>query len=300
MQVARLQAWITCTWLACLLAWVLVHLERPALAALGAVAIALSHAWVLALELLAQRWLSRNDPVPRASWGQLFRAWASEVMIAPQVFCWHQPFARLRHADALRPRAGMRGVVLVHGYLCNRGFWNPWMERLQRQGRPFMAVDLAPIFGHIDDSVSTIEAAVSRMTAATGLAPMLVGHSMGGLAIRAWLSRTGDPARVHKLVTLGSPHQGTWTAHFGHSPNARQLRPGSPWLQALNQTWPEVWAQQMVCFYSNADNMVFPPSCATLPGADNRLLQGLAHVQIAWRPEVMEAVLALCEPPAVR
>lgn len=295
MQLARLQAWITWTWLAVLLAWLLWHHDRPWQAGVGAAAIALSHAWVLGLELLAQRWVSRHDPTPRASWRQLFRAWANEVLIAPQVFCWHQPFARLRFSEPLASRTGRRGVVLVHGYLCNRGFWNPWMARLQREGRPFIAVDLAPVFGHIDDGVPTIEAAVSRMTQATGLPPLLVGHSMGGLAIRAWLARTGDASRVLRLVTLGSPHQGTWTAHFGHSPNARQLRPGSPWLQALNQAWPPAWAQKMTCFYSNADNMVFPPRCATLPGADNRLLPGLAHVHMAWQPEVMDAVLALCD-----
>ena len=300
MQLARLQAWITCTWLACALAWVLWQAERPWVAGFGAAAIAMSHAWVLALELLAQRWISRDDPVPRANWRQLFRAWANEVVIAPMVFCWHQPFARLRFKDRLTARAGTRGVVLVHGYLCNRGFWNPWMDRLHRQGRPFIAVDLMPIFGSIDNWVPTIEAAVEQMTRATGLPPLLVGHSMGGLALRAWLARMGDPTRMHKLVTLGSPHQGTWTAYFGHSANARQLRPGAVWLQALNQSWPASWTQQMVCFHSNADNMVFPPSCATLPGADNRLLGGLAHVQMAWRPEVMEAVLTLCDQPSGR
>ena len=30
-----------------------------------------------------------------------------------------------------------------------------------------------------------------------------------------------------------------------------------------------------------------PPSAATLPGADNRLLQGAAHVDLAFRTQVM-------------
>lgn len=299
MQVARLQAGVTVTWLVLVLAWVLVQRDQPVIAALGALALSFSHAWVLALEFLAQRWVSRHDLVPRAGAAQVLRAWASEVWIAPRLFCWLQPFAHRRFADQVGPgHRGRRGVVLVHGYLCNRGTWNAWMARLQREGRPFFAVNLAPVFGRIDDYLPTIEAAVSRMQEATGLAPLLVGHSMGGVAARAWLAQAGSPDRVHRLVTLGSPHLGTWTARFGHSPNARQLQIASPWLQALNANGAED-RRRWICFYSNADNMVFPPSHATLPGADNRLLEGLAHVQMVFRPEVMAAVLALLEAPPI-
>lgn len=297
MQVARLQAGITFAWLAAMLAWALWHRRQPGWAALGVLALALSHAWVLALEFLAQRWISRHDSVPRASAAQLLRAWASEVLVAPRLFCWLQPFAHRRFADQAGPQhRGRRGVVLVHGYLCNRGAWSPWMARLQREGRPFIAVNLEPVFGRIDDGLPALEAAVARMTEATGLAPLMVGHSMGGIAARAWLAHAGSPARVHRLVTLGSPHRGTWTARFGHSPNARQLNIDSPWLKALNRPGAED-RRRFVCFYSNADNMVFPPSHGTLEGADNRLVEGLAHVQMIFRPELMEAVLALVDAP---
>jgi hypothetical protein len=47
------------------------------------------------------------------------------------------------------------------------------------------------------------------------------------------------------------------------------------------------------CWYSNCDNIVFPTSTAMLPGADNRLLRGAAHVQLAFVPEVMHATLDL-------
>lgn len=300
MQIAHLQASLTLVWLATLGAWVFVQRDAPALALAGAGAIALAHAWVLGLEFLAQRGLSRGDDVPRASARQLWRAWAAEVLTAPRVFCWQQPFRSRRFPDALQPHhCGVRGVVLVHGYLCNRGLWNPWMEVLARQGSPFMALNLAPVFGRIDTSVPTIEAAVARMTEVTGLAPLLVGHSMGGMAIRAWLAHTGAPHRVHRIVTLASPHGGAWLAHWGYSANARQLRPGSTWLQALDSQTRQAWRRHFVCFYSNADNVVFPPSLARLEGADNRLLPGLAHVQLLFQPALMAAVLALRDASAV-
>jgi len=41
----------------------------------------------------------------------------------------------------------------------------------------------------------------------------------------------------------------------------------------------------MTCYYSHCDNIVFPASRATLEGADNRHLPGVAHVQMADHPE---------------
>ena len=54
----------------------------------------------------------------------------------------------------------------------------------------------------------------------------------------------------------------------------------------------------VVCWYTNCDNIVFPPSTATLPGADNRLVRGVAHVQLAFVPEVIERTLLDLEQSA--
>jgi hypothetical protein len=75
------------------------------------------------------------------------------------------------------------------------------------------------------------------------------------------------------------------------------MRIGSPWLDALAQDSPRNWHRQWVCFYSNADNIVFPACHAMLEGADNRFVPGLAHVQMVHAPAVMAAVLALLEVP---
>jgi triacylglycerol esterase/lipase EstA (alpha/beta hydrolase family) len=190
---------------------------------------------------------------------------------------------------------GQRGVVLVPGYLCNRGVWSAWLRRLEQQGRPFIALDLGPLFASIEDHVPLVDAAVTRMAQATGLPPLLVGHSMGGLVIRAWLVHCRAPERAHRLVTLGTPHHGTWLARWGHTRNARQMRLRSAWLQALAARTPRAWHAHFVCFCSDADNIVFPPSHAWLEGADNRLAQGLAHVQMVDDPAVMQSVLNLLE-----
>lgn len=298
MQLARLQAMFTVLWLVTALTWAVANRASFAWAVGGVLVMALSHAVVLGLEFVAQRHVSRHDAVPAPSAARLWRAWAAEVLAAPRLFCWRQPFRSRRHADRLAGlQPGLRGVVLVPGYLCNRGAWNAWLQCLEQQGRPFIALDLEPVFGSIDGYVPLIEAAVTRMTQATGQAPLLVGHSMGGLALRAWLAHARAPERAHRLVTLGTPHRGTWLARWGHTCNARQMRPHSAWLQTLAERTPCAWHAHFVCFYSNADNIVFPPSHAMLDGADNRLVPGLAHVQLADEPDVIAAALELLDAP---
>ena len=185
--------------------------------------------------------------------------------------------------------------MLVHGLFCNRGFWTPWLRQLQQQGDAFIAVSLEPIFGSIDDYTGQIEAAVRKVAEVTGLPPLLVCHSMGGLAARSWLVRYKADARVHRVVTIGTPHQGTWLARFGRAENARQMRLGSKWLARLEVEFLTSRGTLFTCWYSNCDNIVFPASSATLPGADNRLVSGAAHVHMAFLPQVINGTLALLQ-----
>ena len=170
--------------------------------------IVLGYSLFLAIEFVALHFVGRGDSVPQPTWPELARAWLGEAVMAPRVFCWRQPFRwrlvpdELGDEDAQR---GRRGAVFIHGFVCNRGFWNPWLERLRACGHPFIAVNLEPVFGSIEDYAPIIEDAVRRLTQATGLPPVLICHSMGGLAARAWLrAKSADvacaPRHYHRLA----------------------------------------------------------------------------------------------------
>ena len=49
------------------------------------------------------------------------------------------------------------------------------------------------------------------------------------------------------------------------------------------------------CLHGSCDNVVFPSSTATLPGADNRPLRGTAHVHMVEWPESWAALQELQE-----
>jgi hypothetical protein len=294
---ARLQQVITVSLLSAALAWLAWYWrDAPLLALAGFATIILGYSLFLAVEFVALHFVGRGDSVPQPTWPELARAWLGETVMAPRVFCWRQPFRwrlvpdELEIEDAQRSR---RGAVFIHGFVCNRGFWNPWLERLRASGHPFIAVNLEPVFGSIEDYAPIIEDAVRRLTQATGLPPVLICHSMGGLAARVWLRAKSADACVHHIITIGSPHHGTWLGQFSHLENGRQMSLRNPWLQELAEHRGKCRDTGFTCWYSNCDNIVFPASAATLEGADNRLIRGVAHVDLAFHPVVMGESLAM-------
>jgi len=294
-MLARLQKITTLGLLTLALLWALLawRAGHVAWALGGALLIVFGYVAVLAVEFLLLRLAHGGDQSSRATAGQLLRAWWGEVRAAPLVFCWRQPFRSQRWADRLPADAeGGRGVLLVHGFVCNRGLWNGWLAGLHARNVPCLAVNLEPVFGSIDQYIDIIDAAVGRLQSATGLAPLIVAHSMGGLAVRRWWADGGNEMRVHRLITIATPHHGTWLARFALTENGRQMRQESPWLAALAAREPAQRSARVTCYYGHCDNIVFPPSTAVLAGADNRHLPGVAHVQMASRPEPWQAMLA--------
>lgn len=296
--------------------------QSPVLALGGVLALLLCPAWSIGTQfvclLLAPR--ASLGAVPPVSARAMLRAYLAEVGWAYLIFGWRQPFRT--HAvpddlDAGADRTGAAGlgaarvgVVLVHGYLCNRAFWQPWQRMFAACGIPCIAVTLEPAWGSIDECVPDLDAAVRRMALATGRPPVLIGHSMGGLVIRAWLRSRGAvvgdgvtqaqaaqrlQALVARVVTLATPHRGTWIAHFSRTLNGRQMRLDSDWLRALFAREPQALAARMSCWYSNCDNLVMPALAATYPGADNRLILDLAHVQLVFDAQVMRDCEALVQ-----
>lgn len=242
---------------------------------------------VLAVGFIQLRWVNRPAP----TWGQLLRAWAGEAVASELAFSWRQPWREWAQPDHL-PTGAQAGVLLVHGFSCNRGRWNGWMRRLRGQGVAFVAPSMEPAFGSIDAYADEIEAGVQRLKALTGRMPVLCAHSMGGLALRAWWRKYGAGHEAPHAITLGSPHQGTRMAALGIGVNAAQMRQGSAWLAELPGL-PDV-----DCFWTPCDQVVNPAETAILAGARAHRVDavghmGLVHSDAAWGL-LEEALRASC------
>ncbi len=133
-------------------------------------------------------------------------------------------------------------VLLIHGYLGTRGSLHLLESRLTEMGHLVLTYRLGLLHtGDICESAALIARKIESMAAQTGLERMdIVGHSMGGLVGLYYLKRLGGRRRVRRLVMLGTPTSGTWSALLGvavapFGRAGRQLLPDSPFLRDLEQ-----------------------------------------------------------------
>ena len=151
---------------------------------------------------------------------------------------------RAPHAQAASSaEAGRPPVLLIHGYLATRGSLHLLGRYLADRGHIVFSYPLGfPVnLGDIRDSAGLIARKVESIVAQTGVTEVdVVGHSLGGLVGLYYLKRLGGRHRVRRLIMLGTPTQGTWSALLGlvTAPLGRaslQLLPGSPFLRELGE-----------------------------------------------------------------
>ncbi len=102
----------------------------------------------------------------------------------------------------------------------------------------------------------------------------LLGFSMGGLISRYYVQRLGGLARVQRFVTVSAPHQGTLLGALSHRYGIRQMRPGSPFLKALNQDIHQLKSLQFSSLWTPFDLLILPPWSSDLSQ------QGVGHSQM--------------------
>ncbi len=256
---------------------------------LGAMALALlvPVATMLLTDVLTA--LITRSPEPWRDW---WRALGGEMVAGVVVFLLRQPWERraprYQAATGSTPRVP---VVLVHGYLCNHRIWDTTAAQLRAQGHAVFAVDLEPVFTSIDDYAPILESAVTSALLNSGQTQVaLVGHSMGGLAIRAWMRKHGTD-RVARVLTLGTPHQGTKLAKGSGTPNGLQMLWGSPWLATLAQGEDDAVRSLLRIAITPQDNIVYPQWPQTLPGITPTVFPGIGHLQMCLDPDVNAWVL---------
>jgi pimeloyl-ACP methyl ester carboxylesterase len=140
-------------------------------------------------------------------------------------------------------RSGQPPVLLIHGYLATRGSLHLFEQHLADRGHIVISYPLGfPVnMRDIRDSAGLIARKVESIVAQTGVTRIdVVGHSMGGLVGLYYLKRLGGRHRVRRLVMMGTPTHGTWSALLGlvTAPFGRaslQLLPGSPFLRELEE-----------------------------------------------------------------
>lgn len=240
---------------------------------------------------------ARNEPA-RLWWKSLLgEVWAGcVVFLLRQPWSWHAPTLQTAPAG-VSPRVP---VLLVHGYVCNHRLWDDIAHALTPHGHAVQAVNLEPVFSSIAHYAPTIESAVQKLLAHSGgTHVVLVGHSMGGLAIRSWMRQFGR-TRVAKVITLGTPHAGTQVPQHLSTPNGRQMRWQSPWLAELQASETAALRGLFEVALTAQDNIVFPQRAQVMPDVPVTVFEGIGHLQMCLHPPVIAWLLQKLEGVGAR
>ncbi len=280
------------------LSYLLVHfavIATPALAVMASAGLLslLRAALIINNYLLSGALKQRMSDGTRAPALHLVARMAQEYWSS--MLCWFRLFPFAHPAIVAIDRDHRLPVLLLHGFGANSGFWLPLSRRLRDASISHATVDLEPVLGSIDDYADLIETQAAMLCAATGTRQLIVvGHSMGGLAARAWMRRHGS-ARVARLITLGTPHFGSWLASYGSGRNARQMIPPGDdpdaWLNRLAASETLAERERVLSIWSRHDNIVAPQVAAVLPGAENVALDLIGHVALGFDPAVLDRVM---------
>lgn len=202
---------------------------------------------------------------------------------------------RQRSQVVTNVEAASTPILLLHGMIDNRMIFTVLTRRLRARGfERVVTLNYSPVTNDIRAAAEGLSAQVEALVARTGYERIhIVGHSLGGLIARYYVQRLGGDARVHTLVTLGTPHHGTLAAHLMPFQLTRQLRPNSDLYAELNQAAVGC-RTRFVAFWSDLDQLVVPHDNAQLRHRDlttsNEQVHGVGHMSLPINANIVQRV----------
>jgi pimeloyl-ACP methyl ester carboxylesterase len=188
-------------------------------------------------------------------------------------------------------------ILLIHGLVDNRSIFTLLRRALRRRGFGRIWTMNYHVLTHdLRAAATRLAATVESICEQTGYERLhLVGHSMGGVVARYYVQRMGGDARVHTLVTLGSPHQGTHAARLLPRGVCRQLQPTSEIITELREP-AAACRTRFVCFWSDLDALISPKRAARIDHPDlsvrNVLVRGVGHMSLPIDRRVTREIAA--------
>jgi pimeloyl-ACP methyl ester carboxylesterase len=183
-------------------------------------------------------------------------------------------------------REGDDVVVLVHGALATAGAWRPLRERLLAEGVHSASFTYGPSAGVV--AISEGIGRIIRLLPAR-VRLCLVGHSLGGLAVRWFVQEAGGDPRVVGTVTVAAPFGGARGASLLPGQAGRDMSRGSPVLERLSLSALRTEVTHLSIFGS-ADTAVSEDT--PYPVGERLVIPGAGHNALLFHDDVSGSILA--------
>lgn len=182
-------------------------------------------------------------------------------------------------------------VLLIHGLHDTIRIFQTLSPYLTQRGWSTFSFNLKPNDGSapLEELAEQVKAYVEK----TFLGPEcldVVGLSMGGLVSRYYIQRLGGSSRVQRLITLGTPHHGTWMAYLSERFGCQQMRPQSAFLQQLNQDAELLGQLQFTSIWTPFDLMIIPATSSKMPVGQASVVGVLGHNWLVKAPLGLKAI----------
>jgi pimeloyl-ACP methyl ester carboxylesterase len=188
-------------------------------------------------------------------------------------------------------------ILLLHGLVDNRSIFTVLRRALRRRGfGRIWTMNYHVLTQDVRAAAKRLAATVEAICEQTGYERIhVIGHSMGGIIARYYVQRMDGDARVHTLVTLGSPHGGTRAAHLLPRGVLRQLTARSDVIAELASPAPTC-RTRFVSFWSDLDALISPKRSARIDHPDlqvrNVFVRGVGHMSLPIDGRVTREIAA--------
>jgi pimeloyl-ACP methyl ester carboxylesterase len=238
----------------------------------------------------------------------LARATAAEVRSLGHLAV-RYPLGLLAHETPRMSPSTSTPVVLVHGFGANKSCFGPLKRSLRASGlTSISSFNYNPLRHDLPALAQQLATEVARVRHQTGAKQVhLVGHSLGGLLIRYYVTHLDGAKHVDTAITIGTPHGGSMVGMLGAlignaGRTARQVIPGSRLLADLNDQAHKAETVRWIAYHAHADVIV--PSMrskldhATL-AATNIAVKGVGHLALLTDDAVVRDIPQHLLPPTL-
>ena len=187
-------------------------------------------------------------------------------------------------------------ILLVHGIVSNRSIFTLLRRGLTRRGfSNVFAMNYLTVSNDVRAAAAGLSVEVERIVEETGFERIhIIGHSLGGLIARYYVTRLGGDARVHTLITLG---------HAAPRQLRRLRRADDPDAADASRQPPDARARPARCAAAapgssptgaTTTSAILPQHHAALRhrdlGARNIKLHGAGHLTLPMMGEVVHGI----------
>jgi len=183
-------------------------------------------------------------------------------------------------------------IVFVHGFWDKNSVFKSMSTYLKDKGwKVCDSFDIIPNNGMISiEEMAEQLAGYVNAQLGTEEPFLLLGFSMGGLVSRYYVQNMGGINRVKHLITISSPHRGTWMAYLFNRKACIQMRPNSSFLNSLNAELNFLQRIRLTSIWANYDTTIIPNNSSHLTIGNEVVFTFGIHALMPYSSKVIRAV----------